>query len=404
MMKQRVFAAIAVGLMCSLMSMGCGSKKPKGTTADGAEADGGLGEDGKEAEADTGPVTYPEPPTANAADRNPIKFSVSLSKAYVLPLSEDGRCWDRCTPEAKETMVDALTSLSGDQFASAGKALATALSAKGAKDALPDLYVYIDCGFGQTLTTSKSSAEDRIVTTWRGAKETLKLDPNDYCAVSVWDADDDDNDELIGDATVQLLKATKTGEVILTGADADFGQVFMVQLFLDQQEGDSIWQTDPSGSETDPSGSETTPSGETTPSIPSEPGKTAYKIEVVKANFKDKKDNGKPWDTKVPFLGGGGTLPDPFVAAYVNGYQSEHPFMETSSTQDKTYSEWREVGVVNLKNSDKIHFMVWDKDKVDHDLMGECISDKVGNLRLGTEISIRNCSQVDFLVFKITKR
>jgi hypothetical protein len=126
-------------------------------------------------------------------------------------------------------------------------------------------------------------------------------------------------------------------------------------------------------------------------------------VEIVKANLKGQKDNGKPWDTKIPFMAGG-TMPDPFVAAYINGYQSENPFMETSVAQDTAYKEWRETGAANLRSSDKIYFMVWDKDKIDHDLMGECITNNVGSLPQGKEIVMRNCGQVDFLVFKITKR
>ena len=67
-------------------------------------------------------------------------------------------------------------------------------------------------------------------------------------------------------------------------------------------------------------------------------------------------------------------------------------------------NEWRESAGVNLRSTDKIHFMVWDKDKVDHDLMGECITNPIGNLAKGQAITLRGCGQVDFLVFKITPR
>jgi hypothetical protein len=397
MKKSILLIALALGLSIALLA-GCGSKQP------GAEADAGPDlAAALEPEADTGDAEYPEPPK-NTAARNPLKFNVSVNKALVLPLSEDGKCWDPCSTDAKDALVDSLTQLSGDQFESAAKALTTVMGAKNSKEVLPDIYVYIDCGYGQTYTTSKSSAEDRLSAYWRGAKEVLKIDPQDSCAISVWDADEDGNDELLGDVVLQPIQQAEAGTLTIRGDKVGFGQVFLVELYLDQMEGESVWGgggTD-STQPTQP-GEETKPSPGSTPVTPPAAGASTYKVEVVKANLKKTKEDGQPWDAKIPFVAGG-VLPDPFVEAYKNGYQSEHPFMETSVAQEKLYYEWRETGEVNLTASDKIHFMVWDKDKIDHDLMGECITGSVGGLKLGSEIVIRDCGQVDFLVVKITKK
>ncbi len=388
--------ALFVMLVAGVLLLGCGSKK--------ANVENG-GEDGMEAEANTGPTEYPEPPSRSSAGRAPYQFKVSIKKAYVLPLSDDGSCFDPCTTETKQALVEALPGLAGEQFGSAGKALTTAIGAQGGKEALPDIYVHMDCGNGQEITTHKTSAEDRLVASWRGSSETLKLDVNDECAISVWDGDDEGDDELIGDTVVPLIKVADQGTAIITSEQNEFGQVYLVELFLDQLDGPSVWGQPGGGGTT---GGGTTGGGTTgggTGSTPGVPGAAAYKVEIVKANLQKNKKTGEKWDTKIPFVGkAGDELPDPFVAAYINGYQSENPFMKTEPGSNTVYTEWRQVGQANLQPGDKIHFMVWDKDKVDNDLVGECITDPVGSLSSGQNITLKGCGQVDFLVVKITRQ
>ncbi|MCP4605730.1 MAG: hypothetical protein GY847_35285 [Proteobacteria bacterium] len=418
MKKKALLVGLVFGLSFGLVLTGCGSKKP-GVSAAASVGDEGEGtdetalEDGLEPEADTGAADYPEPTKRSAAGRNPAKFKLSVKKAHVLPLSEDGQCWDACSKDAKNFLVDSLTKLSGDKFISSAKNMTTAMGAKGTKEVLPDIYLHINCGFGQEYTTSKVSAENRLAARWLGAKEILKLDAKDECAISVWDADDDGNDEMLGSITLNLLQKSNSGEVIISSDNEDLGQVVMIELFLDQLTQAST----PKKAEPDPKPVAITPV--TKPSTKPEPkkepdlspdpytpkttpGVSSFRVEIVKANLKAKKDDGQNWDTKIPFIGKDGILADPFIQGYVNGYKSEHPFMETSTVKDKLYHVWNETGKASLKDSDKIHFMVWDKDKLDHDLIGECITDTVGKLNVGSEIVIRNCAQVDFLVIKIT--
>ena len=107
----------------------------------------------------------------------------------------------------------------------------------------------------------------------------------------------------------------------------------------------------------------------------------------------------------MPFVGkDADTAPDPMVHAYINGYQSEKPFLKTDAASNTQYHEFRKSGQAKLKPGDKIHFMVWDKDKVDHDLIGECITDPVGALKSGHDIVLKGCGQVDFLVVKVTRK
>ena len=407
-------------IACAALALGCGSKKAE--VKDGASVGGdtdsagtdGVAANGMEPEAETGPVEYPAPPSRSSSSRNPVKFDVSLQKAYVLPLSDDGACFDPCTKEVKSALVDALPGLAGDQFGSAAKALTTSIGAKGGKESLPDLYVHIDCGFGQELDTNKTGAENRLAANWRGAGATLKLDPDDECAISVWDADDDGQDELIGDTVAKIVRLSKDGNVVVSSESADFGQVFMVELFLDQLEGTPVTGTPSnnsgsssgnSGSSSGNSGSSSGNSGSTTPSVPDSSGNANYYVEVVKAKIKDTKSDGQKWDTKLPFVGkAGDESPDPFVHAYVNGYKSETPFLKTDAGNNVNYKEWNKGASVKMNVADKIHFMVWDKDTADHDLIGECISNPVGLLQSGSEITISNCGQVEFLVFKITRK
>ncbi len=381
---------------------GCGSKKNKAKNAD--DVDGGDAQAADmEPEAETGPVDYPAPPN-NSAARNPNRFKVSVRTAYVLPLAADGRCFDECHKDIKALYVENLPSLAGEQFGSAAKALATTVGAKGGLESLPDIYVHVDCGSGQEFTTHKTSAQNQLTARWRGAEEILNLDVNDQCAISVWDADDDNQDELIGATVVNLISMAQGGEVIITSENAEFGQVYMVEIYLEQLDGAPV-----TGGQTGSTGGSvaggTTGSGSTGGSVAGgTTGSGGYQVEIVKVNLKEKKKDGQPWDTKVPFVGSASdVIPDPFVSAFVNGYKSAQPFMKTEPGSNTLYAEFGTTGSVDLQPGDKIHFMVWDKDKLDHDLAGECITDSVGSLSLGQEITLRDCGQVDFLVFKISR-
>ena len=129
------------------------------------------------------------------------------------------------------------------------------------------------------------------------------------------------------------------------------------------------------------------------------------RLEIIKANLKQTKEDGQPWDSKIPFFGKGDKkAPDPFVQAYLNGQMSENPFMTTEHKPDTNYHEWHAKGKVEAKPNDKIHFYVFDKDMADHDLMGTCITNPIQSLKLGQKITFRGCGQVDFLVVRITKR
>ena len=416
---KKIHLLILVG--CTMLALGCGSKKAKVADQGAAGDTDALGTDGAastpdgmEPEAETGPVEYPAPPKRSADSRNPMKYEVSLQKAYVLPLSEDGACFDPCTKDVKNTLVDALPGLAGDQFGSAAKALMTSVGAKGGKESLPDIYVHIDCGFGQELDTNKTGAENRLAAVWRGASAVLKLDADDECAISVYDADDDGQDELIGTTLAKIVKMSKDGHVTVSSETNDFGQVYMVELFLEPLEGTPSGGSSGSTSSGAGTGSDTSNntggggssgSGTVAPTMPDASGNASYYVEVVKANIKATKKDGKKWDTKLPFVGKAGDEgPDPFVAAYVNGYKSEKPFLKTPAAENSNYQEWRQGADVKMNVADKIHFMVWDKDTADHDLIGECISDPVGVLKNNTEITLRDCGQVDFLVFKISRK
>ncbi|MBN2671942.1 MAG: hypothetical protein JXX29_09715, partial [Deltaproteobacteria bacterium] len=94
--------------------------------------------------------------------------------------------------------------------------------------------------------------------------------------------------------------------------------------------------------------------------------------------------------------------PDVFVEAYVNGYKSKKPFMKTDAVDGDLEPEWGEEGTVRLENNDVIHFMVWDKDLSNHDLIGECKTKKIKSVKEGT-VTLK-CGQVKELVIKINKK
>lgn len=390
-----LMGVLAIGLV---LTTGC-KKDAKGTTP------------GEELlpEAQTGPVEFPSP-RRSTAERKPVRFEVSVEKVYVLPLSEDGKCWDACPAEAKTKFAEALPSLGGESVASAVKAFVTGLAAAEGSEpivkALPDLYVNIDCGNGNELRTSKGQNDDRLSGKWNNAREEMKLSWEDECAIGVYDGDEDGQDELIGEIFTKAVKDSKNGELILTSNDKEMGQVVRIELLLTQLEGASVWDggsgsgtagTGTGSGSSAGSGSGSGGSGTVTPN-----GPAGYYVQVIKANLQGKKKDGQAWDAKIPFKGkAGDELPDPFVQVFVNGYKSERPFMQTEPVTNKNYCEWNKQGEAALNANDKLHFMVFDKDAIDHDLMGECISEPLSNLKLGQEIYIRNCGQVDWIAFKV---
>lgn len=355
-----------------------------------------------EDEANTGPADYPQPRRGSDANRNPIRFEVSFVSAYVLPLSQDGKCWDPCTPEAKAKFVDALPSLGSDNPGSAAKALTTAIAAQPGSEkiieAMPDLYAHIDCGYGNELTTSKTLNMDRLGAKWRNAREEFKMDPQDECAISIWDNDADNDDELLGDFSIKIIQESKNGELVVTASNEEMGQVVLVELFIEQLEGSSVLGGGQTGGQTGGSSQ----SGDGAQSGGGATGTGQYAVEVIKAEIQPTKSNGQTWDAKIPFVSSG-IDPDIAVEVYVNGYQSEKPFMETPIGQEQTYFEWRATGRTDIQSTDYLHFVVWDRDKVDHDLVGECKSASISQIPLGQEITLNNCGQVKYLVFKVTR-
>ena len=412
MRKTAIAIAFAAGIGVAVA--GCGSKKPKAKVSADGEVGGDAdvqqdesAEEGLEPEAKSSRDSFPEPPTLSPADRNPSRYKLWVKKAYVLPLSEDGLCWDPCAAEAKRELAGSMVQLAtidGSKFAMAAKAVAGSVGALDAKQALPDIYVHVNCGFSQEYTTSKSSAEDRLAAEWKGAYEELMIDAKDKCSVSVWDADESGGDEMIGDVVAPLFeKSGASGEVALFGADSEFGQVFMVELGVESMDGTKVAATEPQTEPSASASSETAqPSTGTAAAEPvaSDSKAVGYTVEVVKANVKGKKEDGSAWDA----TWGGGKQPDIYVDVYLNGYKSERPFMRTGVAKDSTYREWGTTGEVDMKDGDKLHFMVWDKDLADNDLVGECISDPIEKVKLGKEIVLRDCSGVDFLAFKISKK
>lgn len=391
-----VFAGV---LAIGLVSMG-GCKKD----ADLKTAGGDL-----LPEAQTGPVDFPSP-RRSAAERTPMRFELSVERVYVLPLSEDGKCWDACPADGKNKFAEALPSLGGDNVASAVKAFMTSLAASEGSEpiikALPDLYVNVDCGNGNELRTGKGQNEDRLLGRWNNAREEMKLSHEDECAIGVYDADEDGQDELVGEVYTKPLKEANRGELILTAANKEMGQVVRLELLLTQLEGTSVWEGgsgtsggSSSGSGTVVSGGGTSPGGG---GAVSPSGPAGYYVEVIKAEVQPKKKNGQAWDTKIPFKGkAGDEMPDPFVQAYVNGYKSEKPFFQTEAKENIQSAQWNQRGEAALNPNDRIHFFVWDKDMADHDLIGECISEPLSSIPLGQEVVIRGCGQVNSISFKV---
>ena len=100
---------------------------------------------------------------------------------------------------------------------------------------------------------------------------------------------------------------------------------------------------------------------------------------------------------------GSSVLCDPYVEVYVNGYKSPTPAMTTTHAQDTLYHEWRQAKRIKANPSDKLAFMVWDKDTLNNDLIGECWTNKIERLKLGEKIVFRNKASIGFLVVKVSK-
>jgi len=137
----------------------------------------------------------------------------------------------------------------------------------------------------------------------------------------------------------------------------------------------------------------------------------SYGVEIVKAQIQKQKKDKTEWDA-IPkkaegllgALGGaaGGKDPDVFVEAWANGYKSSSAFLTTAVKNENYWPVWNETGGFNLKDTDIIVFMVWDKDAASNDLIGECKTKPMGQQSLG-EVTLKNCGQVDYLVVKLNR-
>jgi hypothetical protein len=278
-----------------------------------------------------------------------------------------------------------------------------AVGAAGGADALPDVFVNIRCGHGQGHSTNKGVAKNKLVATWTYENKSMSLDDRDECAISVWDADDD-GDEEIGRVVVPLAQLAKSGggKAIVYGAETAFGQVYSLEIGLTPK--------DQAGGTT--GGGTTGGGGKPEVNVP----KAQYTVEIIKAEIKKTKKDGKEWDLAAGAGGGGGLLdmakkalaaadgkdPDVYVEAWFNGYLSQEPFVTTTVKKENYYPVWNESGGLTLKDTDFINFMVWDKDAVNPDLIGECKTKPLGVQGMG-EIKLENCGQVAYLIVKITK-
>jgi hypothetical protein len=439
-----VFVTLIGFLALALLAQGC-HKKPKTKTA--ADVDAGVdagdeeeiagdtagGEDtGQEAEdtggetgdtgeeaVDTGsetpvkgPAVFPPAPANDFSGRTTKEYLLSIRKAQVLPAKGDGSCWDDCegnTQTAIGTAVGKLGALpptSQSAFDLPAKALQMVVGGAGGTDALPDVFVHIRCGHGQGHVTNKGAAKNKIVPTWNYENKSMTLDERDECAISVWDSDPD-GDEEIGRTVVPLVQRAKAGggKAIIYGAEDGFGMVYSLEIGLTPK--------DQAGGGGTAGGGTTGGGGKPVVEVP----KAQYSVEIVKAEIKKTKKDGTDWDKDASKKAGSGGIlgalagaasaadgkdPDVYVEAWFNGYLSQAPFVTTSVKKENYYPVWNESGGLTLKDTDFINFMVWDKDLVQPDLIGECKTKPLGVQGMG-EIKIENCGQVVYLIVKITK-
>ena len=129
-------------------------------------------------------------------------------------------------------------------------------------------------------------------------------------------------------------------------------------------------------------------------------GEGHYIVEIVSARIKDSKESGEKWDLALPYNQDKSPC-DPYVAAYVNGYQSPQPFLTTNVKKDETKPRWSSRAAIKLLPKDKVVFYLFDKDKYNDDLIGECISLTGEELGLGGTYHFRNCSRVEELTVTI---
>jgi len=240
-----VLALTVLTVFAVVLAAGCGSKKPKTKTSD--DADGGVadaGEEGVDEEAvDTdspdvsggggtttepepepepepeaepvkGPAKFPAAPANDFAGRSTKQYLVSIKKAQIIPAKPTSECWDDCQGQAQMAIgtavskVGALPPNSQSGFDFASKALGLAVNAVGGASAFPDVFVHVRCGHDQGHKTNV--ANDKMVATWTYENKKMDLDERDQCVFSVWDKDDD-GDEEIGRTTVPLVQMANAG-------------------------------------------------------------------------------------------------------------------------------------------------------------------------------------------------
>jgi hypothetical protein len=405
-----------IALLAILLAAGCGSTKPEVTqiTVDGGMVTADPGPAPAVEPADTGGGTaetpaapkeepaapktepaapkaekakYPTPP-ANTGSRNPQKYVVSITKVLVLPIKDDGSCWDECSANANQAAAGVASQVGGggaNEFELGAKGLEIALKALKGTESLPDVFAHIDCGNGQRILAPANAGWNRLEAKWDNAKKEMSLDANDQCALSVWDQDDV-GDEKVGQIVFAPLQRLGGAErITILGTKEAFGQVFLAEI--------GFKSLQPAGGGTGGTGGGA--SGGAKPGV----AQALYTVEVIKAKIRDKKKDGSSWDAFV------GKPADGLVEVYVNGYVSPKPFATTPVVKDNQQPVWNYKGSEVLKDTDRLHFMVFDKDAADDDLVGECKTEPIAKQKLAADgtLVLKDCGQVESLEVRIVK-
>lgn len=253
-------------------------------------------------------------------------YRVVVVGAKIFPTKENKACWDPCMPRART----ALSSLSQKLASFSPQYSWTTVmqdqdkQLQGSK--LPDPYAVLRFSNGKQIKTHV--IQDNLQPHW-GTTDLVSLSQQDTLSIAVYDKDLN-RDDLIGQYPATRLPK----DILAQGGTLNlrFQHVFEMQILFIRLKTNVLRRFIPG----------------------------RYRITIKNAQLSPRKMDGRSWD----IFGG---APDPFAVIQLGHHQ-----IKTPHRPNTIHPEWNYSKELYLYGNERFTFSVYDRDLVQHDLVGSC--------------------------------
>lgn len=271
----------------------------------------------------------------------PQNYRVVLLDARILPVNEQGNCWDLCSRRVARELKSIADRLAQNKTFTP-KAVRAAFAAatrepnvylKGSR--MPDPYAVVHFRHQQMLRSQPIS--DTLFPRW-GASEQVMLGDVEHVTISVWDKDLLKKDDLIGQVGPIRIPSIylKQGGIWRLR----FQQVFEFRMLFVPLPASAKEKFQPG----------------------------LYRILVHGATIAPKKPDGRNWDA---FRG----LPDPYAVLIIGKHRFQTPVVPNTLSP-----QWSFFTQVYLQGTERFIYQVYDKDINRDDLIGSCTYQQISHL------------------------